>query len=532
VNRYNLGRRKVVQCNNQSCGAEFHLSLGKNDHASTQPHILVTTAESLDRLYLNPKEEFSTYLSGISGIIFDEAHLYYSIYGVHIHNLVRRLEEMNVSRSLTKIASSATVSEPGLFASKFFYGLNSHEVLIHSANNYDQNPLGVEVIYLIQSPEENTIGAAPTLIQSVMALGHAVLRDEYEVNEELLGTKERAILFADSLDMTGRLRDQINDAENNKRLWEFRILTDQISFPNSTCTDIPATCEIYLKGECWRSAMHGNPCSQVAYGLRESGLDINLVSSKQANDFREGDLVVATATLEVGVDDDRVKSTVHYLPPRTVFSFIQRRGRAGRAFGEVAYTLMVLDTSPSGNFYLFRRDRLINGDYELPLNPQNEVICSMHRMLERERQRMREFVRVRRTQLGIWYWLCEHLLNNSLLRRYYPTQLEELRGTLTNNSSNESRKSVLKNWIETEMNRLGNQLNLSLFLRGIQDDAPESIRTTARNTLSSIDTYVASGDATEVRRLLGVLSSEITQLMVSELSSDEVDDEFIEELTA
>jgi ATP-dependent helicase YprA (DUF1998 family) len=209
----------LLYCDNSLCRANFSTSIAKNDHAITRPHILVTTAESLDRLYLNPKADFENYLRQLTGIVFDEVHLYYSIYGVHIHHLVRRLEELQNGQRLTKIASSATISDPSRFAAKFFYGNEDAHVLVHDASNYEQEPAGLEVLYFLQSPEGRIYsGAAPTLIQSVMSIGHGVL-----------ASNDRAIVFSDSLDMAGRLAAQISDAEEKKRLWKFRTISDLIN---------------------------------------------------------------------------------------------------------------------------------------------------------------------------------------------------------------------------------------------------------------------------------------------------------------
>ncbi|MEQ8957545.1 MAG: DEAD/DEAH box helicase, partial [Coleofasciculus sp. C2-GNP5-27] len=217
---------------------------------------------------------------------FKIVHLYYSIYGVHIHNLINRLEEWQNGQRLAKIASSATVSEPQRFAANFFYGEPTHPVLVHDAGAkdreeqfiYQQEPAGLEVLYFLQSPEGRTnAGAAPTLIQSVMAMGHGVL-----------GNDNRAIVFSDSLDMAGRLTAQIQDAEENKRLWEFRTISDAIRFRNITCPGTPPReCPIYLAGECWRGILGEQECFQLINALREVPLRIISVSSKQQNDYQE-----------------------------------------------------------------------------------------------------------------------------------------------------------------------------------------------------------------------------------------------------
>ncbi|MDB9314988.1 DEAD/DEAH box helicase [Spirulina sp. CS-785/01] len=514
----------LLYCDNPSCGngSEFHVSIAKNDHAIARPHILVTTAESLDRLYLNPKPEFENYLRQLTGIVFDEVHLYYSIYGVHIHNLVRRLEEWQGGQRLVKIASSATIADPERFIANFFYGSPNHSVLVHSANDYEQEPAGLEVLYFLQSPEGRiNAGAAPTLIQSVMAMGHGVL-----------GNNDRAIVFSDSLDMAGRLTAQISDAEGNKRLWKFRTLSEEIRFQNMTCPGTsPSECPIYLQGECWRGILGNENCSEIIECLQETPLEIISVSSKQKNDYREGDILVATPTLEVGVDDERIKSTIHYLPPRTVFSFIQKRGRAGRSSGEIAYTLMVLDTTPSSQFYFFRRNRLINGHYELPLNPENEVVRGMHDLIQRERERMGQcFQNAGNNSIqGIWCWVWETLNQCHILQRYYSEHLRQLDQYPRNATEQGRVRRILRDWIEQEKRLLGNYLSLQQLLEQIQEETPQELHLTVQDTIHVINRFLSNDvTADNVRQQLNKLDLELGQIYYS----DEANQELLEQITA
>ena len=515
----------LLYCDEPTCGngSEFWVSIAKNDHAKVCPHILVTTAESLDRLYLNPKPDFENYLRQLTGIVFDEVHLYYSIYGVHIHNLVRRLEEWQDGQRLTKIASSATISDPERFIANFFYGHLNNSLLVHSASDYEQEPAGLEVLYFLQSPEGRVnSGAASTLIQSVMAMGHGVL-----------GNDDRAIVFSDSLDMSGRLTAQIKDAEENKRLWEFRTISDAIRFQNLTCPQTsPRECPIYLAGECWRGILGNQDCFQLIDALRENSLRIVSVSSKQQNDYRNGDIIVATPTLEVGVDDERIKSTIHYLPPRTVFSFIQKRGRAGRGSGAIAYTLMVLDTTPSSQFYFFRRNRLINGDYELPLNPQNEVVRGMHDLIQRERQRMGQFFQdaPRNNAIqGIWRWVWETLHQCHILRRYYERRLAELNSSPRYAQDQGRVRRTLRDWIQREKELLGNYLSLEQLLEEIQEKSPQELDNTVQEVINAVNSFLSNQGVTgdDVRRQLGRLDMELGRLYYT----DEANQELLEQIT-
>ena len=505
----------LLRCDNEgSCDAEFRTSISKNDHATALPHLLVLTAESLDRLYLNPTQKFENYLRQITGIVFDEVHLYYSLYGVHIYNLIRRIEELRGDEPLAKIASSATVSNPERFAAKLFYGRENSPVPVHKAADYDQNAAGLEVIYFLQSPEEGKRpGAAPTLIQSVMAIGHATLKDD-----------DRTIIFTESLDMAGRLEAQIHNAETerwqdlgkHRGLWEFRTLLNVLFFRDQSCPRTnPANCpHLYMQGECWRGILGGRMCTQPIDGLRDTSLTVVQVSSQQQTQYWKGDVVVATAALEVGVDDERIKSTIHYLPPRTVFSFIQRRGRAGRKSGEIAYTLMVLGNTPSDNFYFFRRNRLINSSYELPLNPQNPIVRLMHDRLRDERQRMYRYInQASNSRQGIWKWIWETLRRCSLIDRYYGEQLaaQQVR-------SESDQRSFVRTWISMEKTNLESYLNLRWLLREIEDESPDELRDIAKNATKAVERFLTNQGMTaeEVSQQLEVLYIELGRLRLRE----------------
>ncbi|MEG3438295.1 DEAD/DEAH box helicase [Pannus brasiliensis CCIBt3594] len=454
-----------LKCNNEICGANFKVSIAKNDHAKYKPHLLVTTAESLDRLYLNPKPEFEDYLHSLSGVLFDEVHLYHSLYGAHIYHLIQRIENLSGNK-ISKIAASATVAYPERFASKLFYGTDSHPVIIHTASDYPKESSGLEILYFLQSPEEeNRVGASPTLIQSTMALSHGLFIDRPD------NKQDRAIVFTESLDLANRLSAQIRDAENRLQLWQFRTVKNDILFQQQSCPNVsPAQCfNHYLEGECWRGILGGVNCTNPIIGLRERSINISYVSSQQKSNYWEGDIVVATPSLDVGVDDERIVATFHYRPPRTVFSFIQRRGRAGRAANSIAYTFLIVANSANDHFYFFRRHRLVHGNYELPLNPNNFVLRSMHERIAHERERMRYHVqRSQNIPQAILNWIWEKLEDCPTIRQYFENWLNDHR-----DDHYKEKAKYFREWIKQQKERFEAYLNLRWTLQAIEDEAPD-----------------------------------------------------------
>jgi hypothetical protein len=499
-----------------ACMAEFRTSISKKDHARTFPHLMVTTAESLDRIYLNP--EFEGYLKKLSGVVLDEAHLYHSLYGAHIHHLIREIEELQ-GGSLAKIAISATISSPERFVSKLFYGKEDHPLTILSPQDEEGVPNGLEVLYFLQSPEEGRRpGAAPTLIQTVLATGHALQR-----------VQDRTLVFTDSLDMAGRLEAQIRNAETerwndinrgHRGLWEFRTIRNVLSFHDHDCPRTnPANCpNIYGQGECWRGVLGGKACCQSIDGLREQALNIIQVSSHQQNRYWQGDIVVTTPTLEVGVDDEHIKSTIHYLPPRTVFSFTQRRGRAGRKGGEVTSTIMVLGNTPSDNFYFFRRNRLLYGSYELPLNPSNPVLQHMHDRLRHERQRMKEYIeREHSLQRGIWAWIWGTLKQCQLISNHYREKLSTFQACSISDLKKyfNEQKKYLRTWVSEEKSALNSYLSLRWILREIEDEAPDQLQSLALEATQAVDQLLTNQGVSveEVGKKLKALDDELSDLI-------------------
>ena len=74
------------------------------------------------------------------------------------------------------------------------------------------------------------------------------------------------------------------------------------------------------------------------------------------------DVVVATASLEVGFNDPAVGSVIQHKAPRDVAQFLQRKGRAGRLRSMRPWTVVVLSD--------YGRDRLAYQAYDQLFDPE------------------------------------------------------------------------------------------------------------------------------------------------------------------
>ncbi len=487
-------------------GIEYQTVLSRNDIRKAKPHILVTTLESLNELTLHP--DFDSYLRSIHGIVFDEIHLYNSLYGAHVSQVICRLENLiGKKRKLVRIGSSATVSHPDRFAHSLFYGAEG-TVKVHQPDTRWNEAVGLETIVFLRSPDPDQGGPPPqsTLVQTIMATGHAIIE-----------SGRKAIVFNDSIDNAARITQQVHDAETSRQLWSFRTLRNVLQYDQWVCGGcVPATCPIYLAGECWRGLIGGTQCDGEVPNLKEDDLSVAAVSSFHSTDFREYDVVVSTASLEVGVDDDRIQSTIHYRPPYSMFSFIQRRGRAGRQTGETAYTTVVLGRTASDEFYFRRRNRLMNGEnFELPINPDNPVIRQMHARFERELGRIRD-LRGSDIRAAIFDWMIEEFQQSVVIGNVFSRQWLQL---ASRDVGITSKQDQFRNWISEQHSLFKTYLNLRLVAQEIVEVVPSEQFERAVNFRENIDQLISSGDsesrdavveiAIDLRSGLATLSNEM-----------------------
>lgn len=447
------------------CHKKIRVSLSKQDHQNFCPHIMISTAESLKRMYF--EHYYVNYLPKISTIVLDEAHLYNQIYGAHIFHLLQRVKSIVESngRSLNFIASSATIADPQEFAAKLFFGDSKYadKVIWHdSSRDSEQELAGLEYLYFLQTPDEN-VAPISTMIQSIMAMGHGVLQPD-----------QRMIVFADSLGLVNRLRAQVDDAERNRGLWKFRIENrnrDLFGLPNNrVCPGLdnpnisPAQCEIYLAGECWRGISGGRNCHSPRLPIISTPLTTQVVSSSTSQNKLNANVVFGTSALEVGVDDETIAITGHYRPPRSAANFIQRRGRAGRRTETISHSFMVLGQSSADFFYLLRRHRLL-GNFVLPLNPQNPVVKQIHELMAQARNKVYEFIDEtpgNQPLVGTWNWVFYQLRECVHVKSLFEREIIEIE-----NYRHGDKVEKFREWVRNKRKEYA-----KLILKGDTDRSP------------------------------------------------------------
>ena len=345
------GTTEQLVCLN--CGSAISpesLTFTRDRLKASPPNILFTTTEMVNR-ELGSKD-FRRVLVGDESrspefLLLDEVHTYSGTHGAQVANLLRRWRaEFAVPPQV--VGLSATLSDPiGFFAE--LTGLSTNNVALIQAESIEMKELGREYFVALRGDPASRTSLLSTTIQASMLFRRMLDPDPDGPSNGFFGSK--LFVFMDDLDVTNRLHSQLQDAEG----WRSDGINRK---PNGSLATLRGTTGSDLRardeaGQVWRLAEDlgtlGKPVKVARTTSRDSGVDSS------------ADVVVATASLEVGFDDPAVGAVVQHKAPRDSAQFIQRRGRAGRNATMRPWTVVVLSD--------FGRDRLAFQSYEALFDP-------------------------------------------------------------------------------------------------------------------------------------------------------------------
>jgi ATP-dependent helicase YprA (DUF1998 family) len=461
----------VFQC--EKCGFKIFISLSRNNHkkilteikdakrriddrgSGSAPFILLTTFESLERLFL--ESDFSEFFKNLEYIVVDEAHVYQSIYGLHISHILKELFEIlelygNNLEKLKLIFSSATLPTPSEFVSKL---LSFKNVTPNDIEEIKRNPAVDSqllpgcykyFIYLLTKPHIYPLKPR-ALIQTVMYFAH-VINKVYE--------DARLVAFFDTKGSLRRLIRQYNDAERRK-LFRYRIrLTHNENMPET---------------QRWT----------LLFDLSNKTWDINkLTNPIQAlpvtSEFKEqrGDVMFCTSAFELGVDDLKINSVIQYSSPRTLLSFVQRVGRGNRFRGD-RFFLTILDSyEPIDAFYFSHNDLLTEESFEregVSIPEANKIVERIHEILlklnkeflnqSRKLEEIHEEVYINELILSVFRKIVEE--ENLSFDKDFIDFIKKLEGC-----SYEDRNNLLKNK-EEELKKKYKNLEEEIKVRNLEE---------------------------------------------------------------
>jgi len=243
------------------------------------PRFLITTPETLQILFMG--KNLKNYLKTVKFVIVDELHeLLNDKRGVQLSLALERL--VNFAGEFQRIALSATIGDLET-AAKFIFGERDHEIVYY----YQEKRYQIEVLYpkITKKDEEMSkkLGWNPKVVWSIRKI------------KNILDEVRTAIIFVNTREMAELLVSRF------KKLYpEYPI-------------------EIHH--------------SSLSREVRE----------RNENRLKEGGLkaIVATSSLELGIDIGHVDLVIQYMSPRQVCRLLQRVGRSGHRIDEVSKGVII-----------------------------------------------------------------------------------------------------------------------------------------------------------------------------------------------
>lgn len=330
------------------------VALTRQSQASKPVDILFTTTEMLNQHLGNNSQNHlfgvGPNIQGPTLVLLDEVHTYGGNTGAQTAFLLRRW--MQRARCRPHFAGlSATLADAESFFSQLI-GANQARVELVEAKSDEIEDKCAEYLLALRGDPVSETALLSTTIQASMLTRRILDPLQGGRSEGTWGSK--TFIFTDDLDVTNRLYHQLSDAEG----WQTGsrgLHPNGVPLAHLRQADLNQR-KIDL-GQNWRVVQ------DIGHTLSpDDRSQVARTSSQDTGVDARADMIVATASLEVGFNDPLVGAVIQHKAPRDVASYLQRKGRAGRPAQMRPWMLVVLSE--------FGRDRVAFQRYEDLINPE------------------------------------------------------------------------------------------------------------------------------------------------------------------
>lgn len=364
---------------------------------SHPPDILITTPESLFLMLTSKARET---LTEVDTIIVDEVHAVAGTKrGAHLAVSLERLDAL-LPKPAQRIGLSATV-EPKELVAQFLAGSAPVEIVAPpSRKNWD---LTVSVPVEDMSDLQGAAGAFDSGPASGLQPQASIWPHVEEKIVDLVLANQSTIVFANSRRLAERLTARLNEIYAERQLmaaggdWtDFGAGAPDFdavpaAAPNAAANTVPRTAPKAVSstapsgGTAAQPTSTATPAHMMAQAGSTAGADPVLarahhgsVSKDQRalieDDLKSGRLrcVVATSSLELGIDMGAVDLVVQVESPPSVASGLQRVGRAGHQVGEISQGVLFPKHRADLVHTAITVERMLEGKIErlsVPANP-------------------------------------------------------------------------------------------------------------------------------------------------------------------
>ncbi|MEX0429199.1 ATP-dependent helicase [Nocardioides sp. DS6] len=278
---------------------------------TTPPDVLITTPESLFLMLTSQARES---LRGVETVIVDEIHAVAGTKrGAHLALTLERLDEL-LERPAQRIGLSATV-RPLEEVARFLGGIAPVEIVAPPAAKEWDLEVVVPVEDMSEPGEYDEESGEPERHSSIWPHVEERVAD-------LITAHRSTIVFANSRRLAERLTARLNEIAAD-RVWQTPA-SDQSTPTRPPAQLMAESGQTYGAPLVIAKAHHGS-VSKEQRALIEDDLKAGRLPA-----------VVATSSLELGIDMGAVDLVVQIESPPSVASALQRVGRAGHQVGEVS----------------------------------------------------------------------------------------------------------------------------------------------------------------------------------------------------
>lgn len=342
------------------------------------PDILITTPESL---YLMLTSKARETLVNVDTVIVDEVHaVAASKRGAHLAVSLERLDDL-LEKPVQRIGLSATV-RPAEEVARFLGGRAPVQIIAPPA----QKTFDLRVVVPVDDMTE--LGAPPVGADATSSPTNGSIWPHVEESVvDLIEQHRSTIVFANSRRLAERLTARLNEIHEERAL-----ATTDVAEPVGAGVGVPVVSQ-----SPGRASAHApvpqptRPPAQLIGGSGQTdggGSDRNIpvlarahhgsVSKDQRaiieDDLKSGRLrcVVATSSLELGIDMGEVDLVIQVEAPPSVASGLQRVGRAGHQVGEISRGVLFPKHRADLVNSAVTVERMVSGQIEsisVPANP-------------------------------------------------------------------------------------------------------------------------------------------------------------------
>ena len=314
--------------------------------ARTPPDILITTPESLYLMLTSAARET---LLGVETVIIDEVHAVAATKrGAHLAVSLERLDEL-LEKPAQRIGLSATV-RPLDEVARFLGGSAPVTIVAPPASKTFDLRVVVPVDDMSElgtaTPREGSSAAAERTGSIWPHVEEGIV--------DLILEHRSTIVFANSRRLAERLTGRLNEIYDER-------LAETVPVEASAAAAMPGQSGTLLPTQALLARAHHGSVSKEQRAVSEDDLKSGVLRC-----------VVATSSLELGIDMGAVDLVIQVESPPSVASGLQRLGRAGHQVGEVSRGVMFPKHRADLLHTAVASERMLSGQIEaiaVPANP-------------------------------------------------------------------------------------------------------------------------------------------------------------------